>query len=317
MTNRKPKSWAVATGLLAALLFVLQTGCSGSRAPSTPSSYAGKESFAPARDSSVAESVQVAHDSPAAQPAPPPPPSPGMSGGSSPPMARPHHARPTSRPRPTGKSPSSSNGKAKTTDPATSATAKAGIAQMLIFVAQLRLMVDSKRFAASIDAVVDIAVAMGGYISKQDNRSVTVRVPSARFRDAMKEMEKLGDVTHRSVQAQDVSEEFHDLSIRLKSLLATRKRIEEFLKKAKTIQEVLQIEKQLARLNGEVDRIQGRMRYLSARAAYSTITVALQPKPKKQIVVDPVDPPEPPPRTIPLPIDWLSSVGLDRLLQLR
>ncbi len=310
MTNRKPKWMVVVTGLLAAILLVLQTGCAGSRAPGAPAAYAQKEAFS-ASDSLSAEVAEADYD-PGAQPPPAPPPSPSMHGGS-PPMARPGHARPVSRPRPTGKSP---NGKAKTTDPA-SASSKVGIAQMLIFVAQLHLQVDSKRFAVSIDAVVDIAVAMGGYISKQDNRSVTVRVPSARFRDAMKEMEKLGDDTHRSVQAQDVSEEYHDLSIRLKSLLATRKRIEEFLKKAKTIAEVLQIEKQLARLNGEVDRIQGRMRYLAARAALSTITVALKPKPKKQIVVDPVDPPLPPARSIPLPIDWLSSVGLDRLLQLR
>jgi len=192
------------------------------------------------------------------------------------------------------------------------------IAQMLIYTAQLRLLVDPKKYAERIDAVVDIAVAMGGYISRQDNQNVTVRVPSARFRDALKEMEKLGQVTQRDIQVQDVSEEFHDLGVRLKSLKATQQRLQDFLKRAKNIQEVLRIEQELSRLNGEIDRIEGRMRFLSARAAFSTITVSFQPKPKDQIAVDPEDPPPPPPpQSIPLPIKWLSAIGLDQLLQLR
>lgn len=192
------------------------------------------------------------------------------------------------------------------------------VAQMLIYTAQLRIQVAKQAFAETIDRVVDLAVGMGGFIAKHDNTTVQVRVPSLRFREALKEMEKLGKVSHRAVQAQDVTEEYHDLSVRLKSLRATRDRLEQFLNRAKNIQEVLAVEKELDRINTEIDRIEGRMRFLASRAAFSTITVALEPKPESVVVADPDQPPPPPPppRTLRLPIEWLSRVGLDQLLDL-
>jgi hypothetical protein len=196
--------------------------------------------------------------------------------------------------------------------------AEPSIVQMLIYTAELRLMLAEEAFSATIDRVADLAVGMGGYLAAHDNASVQIRVPSVRFREALKQIEKLGVVTNRSVQVQDVSEEYNDLGIRLKSLKATRDRLEQFLARAKDIQEVLNVERELGRVNAEVDRIEGRMRFLASRAAYSTITVRLEPKPKGVVVVDPnrEPPPPPPPRTLVLPIQWLKAVGLDRLLQL-
>ena len=197
-----------------------------------------------------------------------------------------------------------------------------GAQHLIIFTGQLQLEVAGDTFAKSIDAVVDVAVDLDGYIAKQDDHSVTVRVPSGSFREALRRMEKIGTLLHRGVDAQDVSEEFNDLGVRLKSLLATRDRLQQFLDRAKSIEEVLRVEQELGRLNGEIDRLQGRMRFLSARAAFSTITVSLSAKPEPVLVAEkkdeppPPPPPPPPPRTIPLPIEWLGSVGLDQLLNL-
>lgn len=189
---------------------------------------------------------------------------------------------------------------------------------MLIFTGNMAMEVERGDVAASIDEIVDEAVELGGYVVKQDNKSVTIRVPSASFRAAMREIEKIGEVTHRGVQAEDVSEEYHDLGVRLKSLRATRARLEKFLDRAKSIQEVLRVEQELSRLNGEIDRIEGRMRFLAQRSAMSTITVSLSEKPetKKVIVKKPPKRPAASPKTRPLPIDWLNGVGLDTLLNL-
>jgi hypothetical protein len=192
--------------------------------------------------------------------------------------------------------------------------------QLLIFTGDLQLEVEGKTFAGSIDAVVDVAAKHGGYIAKQDDHSVTVRVPSGSFREALREMEKIGTLLHRGVEAEDVSEEFADLGVRLKSLLATRDRLQQFLDRAQSIEEVLRVEQELGRLNGEIDRLEGRMRFLSARAAFSTITVSFSAKAEPVKVADdgppPPPPPPPPPRTLALPIEWLGSVGLDQLLNL-
>ncbi len=189
--------------------------------------------------------------------------------------------------------------------------------QMIVFTGTMSMEVDKGDVAAAIDKIVDLAVANGGHVFQQDNHAVTVRVPSAHFRKAMQQMEKVGDVTARSVQSQDVTEEYYDLGVRLKSLHATRDRLQDFLDRAKTIEEVLRVEQELARLNGQIDQIEGRMRFLATRASMSTITVTLTPKRQKpQQVVAEKPPPPPSPRTIPLPIEWLSSVGIDQLLNL-
>lgn len=247
-------------------------------------------------------------------PAPPgQPSSPGEDAG----MARPVPKAPGPSADPKGADRSGST-RAKEGDPSALKQTQPSVAQMLIYTAQLRVQVLQKTFPQTIDTIVDIAVGKGGYLAKHDNATVQVRVPSVRFRETLKEIEQLGKVTHRAVQAQDVTEEYHDLSVRLKSLRATRDRLEQFLGRAKNIQEVLSVEKELGRINAEIDRVEGRMRFLASKAAFSTITVALEPKPETVIARDSDEdaPPPPPPRTLPLPIEWLARVGLDHLLQL-
>lgn len=195
-----------------------------------------------------------------------------------------------------------------------------GMQQRLIFTSRLELEVAGGDISSTLDKVVDIASELGGYIASQDDTSVTVRVPSADFRAAMREIEKQGDVIHRSVKAQDVTEEFHDIGVRLKSLLATRERLQKFLDRAKTIDEALRIEQQLSRLNGQIDKLRGRLHFLEARAAFSTITVALRERPKApvKVVKKTVAPPPPPaPSTVVLPIDWIDNVGVDNLLRIK
>ena len=195
-----------------------------------------------------------------------------------------------------------------------------GMQQRLIFTAGLELEVTGGDISSTLDKVVDIASALGGYIANQDDTSVTVRVPSADFRAAMRQIEKQGDVVHRSVKAQDVTEEFHDIGVRLKSLLATRERLQKFLDRAKNIDEALRIEQQLARLNGQIDQLRGRLHFLEARAAFSTITVALRERPKApvKVVKKKVAPPPPAaPSTVVLPIGWIDNVGVDNLLRVK
>jgi hypothetical protein len=170
---------------------------------------------------------------------------------------------------------------------------------------------------ATIDKIIDLAESFGGYLAARTDTSVVIRVPSRHFRDAMTGLEKLGDVKRRGVNAEDVSEQYHDLEVRLANLKTVQKRLQEFLAKAANVNEALQVEHELERVGQEIDRIEGRMRFLRARATFSTITVDITAKPKQQVVVAQGPPPPPPPRTADLPIDWLSRIGLETLLTLR
>ncbi len=203
------------------------------------------------------------------------------------------------------------NAKGIANDKATSSD-EATAAPIIIYAGALALLVDPVTFATTIDATIELATSLGGFVGRHDDRTVTLRVPSIRFREAMRALEKLGTVQSRLVEAQDVTEEFHDLDVRLKSLVATRKRLEELLQKAANIKDVLEVEEQLSRVTGEIDRIEGRIRYLQSHAALSTITISLAAKTATALTI--LAPP--PARTTPLPIPWLSSLGVDRLLEL-
>ena len=193
------------------------------------------------------------------------------------------------------------NAKGIANDKATSSD-EATAAPIIIYAGALALLVDPVTFATTIDATIELATSLGGFVGRHDDRTVTLRVPSIRFREAMRALEKLGTVQSRLVEAQDVTEEFHDLDVRLKSLVATRKRLEELLQKAANIKDILEVEEQLSRVTGE----------MQSHAALSTITISLAAKTATALTI--LAPP--PARTTPLPIPWLSSLGVDRLLEL-
>ncbi|HSO34919.1 MAG TPA: DUF4349 domain-containing protein, partial [Labilithrix sp.] len=214
--------------------------------------------------------------------------------------------------------------KAAAAKPADTRSAKSGgpstRAPVIIYQGDLRMMADEEAIPKTIDRIIDVAESLGGHIASRKDQSVQIKVPSASFRDAMTKIDALGGVVSRSVSADDVSEEFHDLEVRLVNLRATRARLQEFLAKAPAINDMLTVERELERVAQEIDRSEGRLEFLRTRAAMSAITVALTPKPKAPALVVVTPPPPPPPpalRTVDLPIPWVGTIGIDPLLSLK
>lgn len=196
------------------------------------------------------------------------------------------------------------------------------IEQMLVFTGAVGLAVQPDSIPASIDAAVDLAVRAGGYIAQQTDTSLTLRVPSRRFRGLMKGIEGLGQVRSRSVQTLDVSERFHDLQVRLENLEATRGRIQKLLGQAGSLSEILVVEKELERVSAEIDEIKGQLRFLSSQAAFSTVTIAFSELPRELTIVEEereeLPPPPPPPaRVLETSVEWIDEVDVNRLLSLR
>jgi len=83
---------------------------------------------------------------------------------------------------------------------------------------------------------------------------------------------------------EDVTEEYRDLEIRLDSAEKTRKRYLELLNKAEKVDEILKIERELERLNGEIDLLKGKINRLTHLAQYATITVQTSNGVKKGVL---------------------------------
>jgi hypothetical protein len=177
---------------------------------------------------------------------------------------------------------------------------------MLVYTANLTLAIFEVEPARK--AIETLARELGGYMASQSNQAITVRVPVERFHDAMARVEKLGDIINRQVQAEDVTQEFFDLEVRLKSARAVRERLEQLLARASRVDESIAIERELERVVGEIERLEGRIRYWRDRASFSTIAVHFSTQPKEVVAKN---------AFFKLPFPWLDQLGLGRLLQLR
>lgn len=224
-------------------------------------------------------------------PAPPPPPPPepvqlktAQNGQPGPAAGDPHGAKPQ--------------------DPSIASDA-VPIQQILIYTAQISMAVFE--VSKALNEVEALARSLGGFLSRRTDNEITIRVPAAQFDDALAGIAKKGDVLTRNVQVEDVTEEFLDVSLRLKNARQVRERIAQLLANAKNVEESLQVERELNRLSEEIERLEGRLKYLRDRARYSTITVSFQP-----VRVDDVSD-----RAFQLPFPWLRELGLGRLMNLR
>ncbi len=175
---------------------------------------------------------------------------------------------------------------------------------ILIYTADFTLSV--YEVEKSLDAIEGEAKARGGYLSRRDNLSITVRVPAESFQELTAAIEKVGDVLSRNVVSEDVTAEYRDLEVQLANALALRARFEKLLEKAVKVEDALAIEQQLGRVTGQIERIKGRLKLLSDQARYSTITVTFRAKSSQTVKSGPFL----------LPLPWVSQVGLRRLMQL-
>jgi hypothetical protein len=234
-----------------------------------------------------------------------PPPAPPTVTTGAPAPARPQVAETTPQPQPqqapaeAGEREPTSAGQQQVVDAGSSGP-------LLIYEAELHLAVHEVR--EKIDRVIAIADELGGYLQRQDEHVVIIRVPAARFREALGQVEEVGDVLSRRISAQDVTEQFRDTRIRLQNALQMRDRMAELLERADTVPDSLTIQRELERLTETIELLRGQLRALEDRISFSTITVRFQPV---------RDDPEVPRERFRLPFPWLDRLGLPHLLELR
>ena len=181
---------------------------------------------------------------------------------------------------------------------ATDATSR----QLLIYEAHLGLAVH--HVVEVQDRVEAMARERGGFLFSRTDDSLVVRVPADAFDGFMDGLQELGDVVSRRIQVQDVTEEFHDVQQRIRTLEAMRARVEQLLSQANDVEDALAVQQHLERITVELEQLLGRLRFLSDRVAYSTITVHFA---ERSATSAP---------TFQLPFRWLHSLGLDTLLSL-
>jgi len=137
----------------------------------------------------------------------------------------------------------------------------------------------------AIDQITNMADGFEGYVVssnvwKERERlvgSITIRVAAEHFDDAMRALRGLAvDVTSESSTSRDVTEEYVDLSAKLHNLEATEAQLLRIMEKAETVEDILNVQRELSRTRGDIERTKARMQYLERTSATSLITVRLE-----------------------------------------
>ncbi|MDP2719727.1 MAG: DUF4349 domain-containing protein [Dehalococcoidia bacterium] len=137
------------------------------------------------------------------------------------------------------------------------------------------------------DTISTMAVSFGGYVvsteisgKEQDMRgSVSIRVPAEKFEQLLQELRNLAvRVVSESTNSRDITEEYIDLTSRLKNAEATEKQYLALLDRANNTDEILKIYRQISEIRREIEQIKGRVQYLERTSSTSQVTIRLEPE---------------------------------------
>ena len=106
--------------------------------------------------------------------------------------------------------------------------------------------------------------------------SITIRVVSDKFDAMVAEISKAGKVMNQNISGKDVTEEYIDAEARLKTQRELEDRLLKILaEKTARLTDLVEVEQKLANVRENIEKTEGRMRFLRDQAAYSTLTVSI------------------------------------------
>lgn len=120
-----------------------------------------------------------------------------------------------------------------------------------------------------------------GYISNvntevEESTTVTYRIDSKRLDEFVAEVKELGHVKREFTSSHDVTEQYVDTEARLKNLYLLRDRIRALLDKATDVEDLLKIERELARVQSEIDAYEAQQKTLKQSVDLAEVTVTFE-----------------------------------------
>lgn len=172
---------------------------------------------------------------------------------------------------------------ATSADPLQNFTAGTNAPTMLIRTGHA--FIEVEKVDAAVIKIRQLAVQVGGYITNSSisggrdqirQATVELKIPAAQYDQAVGSLSTIGKVETVTSNAQDVGEEFVDVTARVTNARRLEERLISLLaNRTGKLDEVLRVERELARVREEIERYEGRLRFLTSRAAMSTLTITV------------------------------------------
>jgi hypothetical protein len=154
---------------------------------------------------------------------------------------------------------------------------------MIIRTGQATVQVDSLEIG--IARVQRLAQQLGGYVANTSMQSgsenareatLELKIPAARWDAALGGLKPVGKLESQQTSTQDVGEEYVDVTARMNNARRLEERLVTLLAtRTGKLEDVLAVERELARVREEIERYEGRLRFLRSRVSMSTLTVVL------------------------------------------
>ena len=155
------------------------------------------------------------------------------------------------------------------------------IPRKIIYNARLTLVVESIEKLSG--KLMQLVKESGGYVGTTDQSSYTqaqrtaswtIRIPVDGFDDFLSAVGKLGEVQQNHLDSQDVTQEYFDIEARISNKQKEETRLQRHLDESTgKLQDILAVEHELTRVRGEIETMQGRIRYLANLSTLSTVTI--------------------------------------------
>jgi hypothetical protein len=153
-----------------------------------------------------------------------------------------------------------------------------------------------KDVTAAASQITGIAQVSGGFLgsdnrdrgSGSDTATMELRVPADKFAGVVDQLSRLGAEVSRQISTEDVTEQTVDLDARITVQQARVDSGRKLLASAKTLNDLVMLEKEVATRESDLASLQAKKRHLADLVALSTISVTLlnqqapAPKPKQE-----------------------------------
>ncbi|MGI5884872.1 MAG: DUF4349 domain-containing protein [Candidatus Spyradocola sp.] len=193
---------------------------------------------------------------------------------------------------------------ATTADSADGATSSARTAETpaynLKIIREAEINIQTENYSADTAALEELVSSLGGFITSREewgseqsaetgenprSLSMTLRIPSDQLDAFVEQAKEIGVVTGSSIRETDVTDQYTDTDRRLQAYQKQYDRVLEMMDQATTVEELIQIESELSRLEMEIENCQGTLNYWDARVNYSTAYVYMD-EVRRAVTVD-------------------------------
>jgi hypothetical protein len=148
--------------------------------------------------------------------------------------------------------------------------------RMIAYTVSMQLAVDNVEETRRV--LTEQIENFNGYITRESDNYITTRIPVENMDSFLNTARTFGKVESETKTGVDISEQYRDDVIRLESLRNIRDRYLTLLRNANTISDILNIERELERVNTEIEVMEGRIQRAQMSVAYSSITVRFNEK---------------------------------------